>query len=188
MTDVSAILLAGGLSSRMGRNKAELPWHGTTLAVYQVSRLREMGIEDILVSGYPKPIDGTRFVADLYPLKGPLGGIHTGLLRAAKPHCLVLSVDAPLVPADTLCELVRFHVRNANEITVLSHGGRLEPLIGVYERRLGGMAEEILRSENSSVRVLFEKAGLSEYAYSGDEHLLMNCNTPADYTMLLTYS
>ena len=178
---VSAILLAGGRSSRMGRNKAELDWFGGTLLEHQVGRLRSLGIGDIMLSGYPKPMEGTRFVADKYPLRGPLGGIHAGLLAANEPHCLVLSVDTPLVPSDILTELINAHIREANNITVISHGEYIEPLIGVYERWLGGIAEQVLQGENSSVRTLFRRVGISRFEYSGDPALLSGCNTPEEY-------
>lgn len=188
MTDVSAILLAGGISSRMGVNKAELEWNGATLIEHQVNKVRALGIDDIIISGYPKPIEGTRFAADRYLMKGPLGGIHAGLLAAEHPHCLVLSVDAPLVPTETLAALIDTHIRCSNNITILSHGSRTEPLMGVYERRLGSIADEILQSDNTSVRVLFGEAGLSTFEYSGDERLLSNCNTPSEYSTLLLYA
>ena len=185
MTDVSAIILAGGISSRMGVNKAELTWKGSTLLEHQVNKVRRLGIDDIIVAGYPKHIDGTSFAADRYPRKGPLGGIHAGLLAANHPHCLVLSVDAPLVPPDTLTALIEAHIEKSNSITILSHGWMTEPLMGVYERELCTVADEILRSDNTSVRVLFKKVGLSTFEYHGDESLLFNCNTPAEYRALL---
>lgn len=185
---VSAIILAGGRSSRMGKCKAELPWKGTTLIQYQVNKLRALGISDIIISGYPKPVEGTRFVADKYPLKGPLGGIHAGLLAAENAHCLVVSIDTPLVPSETLSELIHAHVSNANNITILAHGKEIEPLMGVYERWLGAAAEQILQSENTSVRVLFRKVGFSKLQYTGDERLLCDCNTPTEYRTALASS
>ena len=186
MTGVSAIILAGGISSRMGRNKAELMWKGSTLLEHQVAKVRQLGIDDIIIAGYPKHIEGTRFSADRYLMKGPLGGIHAGLLAAEHPHCLVLSVDAPLVPTDTLTALIEAHIESSSSITILSHGWKTEPLMGVYERGLCGIADEILRSDNTSVRVLFKKVGLSTFEYYGDESLLFNCNTPSEYSALLS--
>lgn len=115
---VSAIILAGGLSSRMGVCKAELPWEGKTLIEHQVQKMLSLGIEDIIISGYPKYIRETRFVADKYLLKGPLGGIHAGLTAAKNPHCLVTCIDTPLVPLETLSELIQTHIRSSNNITV----------------------------------------------------------------------
>ena len=177
---VSAIILAGGMSSRMGKCKAELEWNGGSLIEHQVNKLRSLGIDDIVISGYPKPPEGTRFAADKYLLKGPLGGIHAGLLAAENAHCLVLSVDTPLVPEETLSELIQAHLDGSANITVLSHGDKIEPLIAVYERWLSGIAEQILQSDNTSVRVLLKRARTGLYEYKGDGELLCDCNTPED--------
>ena len=185
---VSAIILAGGLSSRMGICKAELLWDGKTLIEHQVSKLRSLGITDIIISGYPKPVEGTRFAADKYLLKGPLGGIHAGLLAAENAHCLVLSVDTPLVPAETLSAMINAHISNSGNITVLSHGDEIEPLMAVYERWLSGVAEQILQSDSTSVRVLFKRAGYSRFEYCGDEKLLWDCNTPEEFDAAQTFS
>ena len=178
---ISAIILAGGLSSRMGTCKAELIWNGVTLIKHQVNKLRALGIDDIIISGYSKPVEGTRFVADKYLLKGPLGGIHAGLLAAENPTCLVVSVDTPLVPEEVISELIQAHLNSSANITVLAHGDEIEPLMGVYERWLSSVAEQILQSDNTSVRVLFKRAGLSKFYYNGDEHLLCDCNTPEEF-------
>lgn len=184
---LSAIILAGGLSSRMGTCKAELMWGDATLIEHQVNKMRDLGIEDIIISGYAKPVDGTRFVPDKYPLKGPLGGIHAGLLAAEHAHCLVTGVDTPLVPVSVLSELAQTHLSSANNITVLSHGEKLEPLMGVYERWLSVIAEEILKGDNTSVRQLLHRVGYSPFNYTGDEKLLCDCNTPEDLKMAHTF-
>ena len=186
--DISAIILAGGRSSRMGSNKAELIWNGDSLIAHQVRKMRSFGIGDVILAGYQTPVDGARCARDIFPGKGPLGGIHAGLLAAKHELCLVLSVDAPLVPKGTLSALISAHIAGQSRRTVLSHGGFCEPLIGVYERCLSGIAEDILKTENTSVRVLFEKAGVAYYEYSGDEALLSNCNTPEEYKNLLSYA
>lgn len=106
---LSAILLAGGKSSRMGRDKAALPFRGMTLVEWQVQKLRGLGIEDIMLSGCRRSVEGTRTFLDECPDRGPLGGLHACMKRALHPDCLVLSVDVPLVPPQALAELVRVH-------------------------------------------------------------------------------
>ena len=165
----------------MGSCKGELPWGGKTLIEHQVSKMRELGIKDIMISGYPAPLEGTRFVPDKYPLKGPLGGIHAGLLAAKNAHCLVTGIDTPLVPVDVLSELLSTHLDNSCNITLLSHGNKIEPIIGVYESWLSGIAEQILMTDNTSIRVLLDKAGYSKYMYSGDASLLCDCNTREEF-------
>lgn len=117
----------------MGSSKAELPFCGMRLIEYQLHRLRLLGIEDILIAGYKGQIEGGRTVPDLIPHRGPLSGIHAGLSAAARASCLVLSVDAPLVPFSILISLMQQHLRG---ITALTHDGQIEPLIGIYDRSL----------------------------------------------------
>lgn len=179
--NLSALILAGGKSSRMGRCKAELPWNSTTLIEHQTAKLRLLGIDDIVISGYPKPVSGTRCAADIYTGKGPLGGIHAGLLAAKNEHCLVISVDAPFLPLSVLEALISEHTGNGNTVTVLGHGEELEPLVGVYEKSLSTDCERILKTERTSVRKLYELAPLSVLSYDGDETLLFDCDTPEDY-------
>lgn len=181
MERFSGIILAGGFSSRMGRNKAELPFAGRTLAAHQRDKLRALGVTDVLIAGYAGELEGTRCVPDVYPHRGPLSGIHAGLLAARGRAALVLGVDLPLVPEETLRALLDAHVSGA---TVLTHGGRVEPLIGVYDVSLAAACERLLRGENTAVRRLLEAADARTLDYPGDESLLANCNTPEEYAAL----
>lgn len=178
MKELSALILAGGKSSRMGRDKAALPWGNTTLLAYQFSRLRALGIEDVIISG-------VGHLPDIYPGKGPLGGIHAGLTAAKHASLLVISADTPLVPDSLLEDLAEAHFSRKDDITVVSHKGGLEPLIGVYERSVIPEAEAILMTDSTSVRELFARASFSTYEYIGDPRLLRGCNTPAEYETLI---
>lgn len=174
----TALILAGGMSSRMGVNKAELMIRGKTLLDIQIAKVREAGFKKILVSGYPVSGKNMHSVHDIYPHKGSLSGIHAGLLASGDDHWLVLCVDVPLIPADVLKDMMNEH---QGGITVLSHNGMIEPTIGVYDSSLSEMCESILQSKNTSVRALLKEAGCREYIYQQDESLLLNCNTPDDY-------
>ena len=179
---VSAIILAGGCSSRMGQNKAELPFHGMSFLQHQVNKVKSLGIGDILIAGYPDVPDGCRYVPDVYPHRGPLSGIHAGLLAAKEPVALVLAVDTPLVPESLLEELVLRHRRG---ITVVSCGGEVEPLIGVYDKELSRDCEELLLGTATSLRKLFQKVAVTPLEYHGDPAFLINCNIPEDYRKIL---
>lgn len=180
--EVSAIVLAGGYSSRMGQNKAELDFNGVSFLQHQVNKLWAVGIEDIVVSGCPSVPDGCRFVPDVYPHRGPLSGIHAGLLAIRNTCALVLAVDTPLVPEALLEELIRAHEAG---ITVVSCKGETEPLIGVYDRRMAQECEELLRGERTSLRALFHRTGISTLEYRGDQNRLANCNTPEEYRKMM---
>ena len=179
----SAVILAGGKSSRMGSCKAELPWGGKTLVEHQVNKIMALGIGDIMVSGYSRPVDGTRFVPDIYPEKGPLGGIHACLCAAKKAACFVISVDTPLFSPDEMKMLMEAHLAGDSPITVAGHCGTLEPLIGVYDCDLSDAAESILQGTNTSVKRLIDKVGVNACEFSNGNSV-RNCNTPAQYKQL----
>lgn len=179
----SAVILAGGKSSRMGSCKAELPWAGKTLLEHQVDKIKAIGIRDIIVSGYSEPVAGTRYVPDVYPGKGPLGGIHAGLNAAQRGAVFVISVDTPLFSPDEMKLLMEAHLAGDSPITVAGHCGTLEPLIGVYDCDLSDAAESILQGTNTSVKRLIDKVGVNVCEFSNGNSA-RNCNTPEQYKQL----
>lgn len=162
----------------MGRDKAELKLGDRTLIELQTGKLRSLGIPDIMLSGYRKEVPGTRCIPDRIPHRGPVSGLHACLQAAKHSACLVIGVDVPLIPAETLQELIEEHEEG---ITALSDSERTEPLIAVYDCRLWQEAERILKSERSALRKLFDCAPVKTVRYTGDERLLLNCNTPEDF-------
>ena len=86
------------------------------------------------------------------------------------------------MPAETLLALIESH---NGGVTLLEHSGKIEPLIALYDRSLAGKCEAILRTEQTSVRRLLDLTPVKTVAYTGDEALLTNCNTPETYQALL---
>jgi len=163
----------------MGRDKASLLLGGKTLLEHQVEKLRDLGIEDVLVSGViASTPPGTRVIPDIYPDRGPLGGLHACLRAAQKTCCLVLSVDVPLVDQETLKELIEAH---EGSITLLHHGEADEPLIAVYDCALAPVIEPLIAHGGAPVRALLELVPVRRISYRGPERLLRNCNTPEDF-------
>lgn len=177
--DLSGIVLAGGMSRRMGRDKSSLDLAGRSLLALQVEKMRSLGIRDILISGAGLPsLPGTRPVADIVPGQGPMGGLHACLRSAECSACLVLSVDVPLIPAVALFQLCREHTGG---VTLLRHSGMDEPLIGVYDRALWRRAEQLMMSDRRSVRALGEGVPRRYFDYLGPGSLLKNANTPDQF-------
>lgn len=174
----SGIILAGGHSSRMGRDKSQLLLGGETMLHRQIRKLQALGIQDILISGAEAP-EGTHTVADIYAGRGPLGGLHACLQSAKNPRCLVISVDVPLIPLSVLDRL-----RSAHEtgITVVTYDGHDEPLVGVYDRELYSLIEPLIKEQGAPVRLLAQLARWNRFPYAGPASYLHNCNTPADYS------
>ncbi len=143
----SALLLAGGRSTRMGRDKALLPHpvSGLPLLVHQAALLRTLpGCAELLLSapadrGYALvgPLAGARLVPDAAPDCGPLAGLAAGLAVASTSRLLVLAVDLPFMTADFLGALLSAappHTASSppSGIAPRRDDGRFEPLCAVY--------------------------------------------------------
>ena len=178
----SAAVLAGGLSSRMGRDKAALAFGGGTLLTHQAEKLKRLGTDDLMISGWREPVPDARLIPDETPHRGPLGGVQACLKAARYDAVLFLSVDVPFVPAWALRRLLDCHTGGA---TVLTAGEKREPLIAVYDQSVLPAVEAALASDRRSMRGLLACVPVREVPYTGEAALLLNCNTPEDYREML---
>jgi len=97
------VVLAGGRSSRMGRDKATLRLPGGTLLDHMLGLLRAVGLEDCVVSGsYP----GYRCLPDLLPQLGPVAALHALATALPDQRLLIVAIDTPLLPSDALQALL----------------------------------------------------------------------------------
>lgn len=130
--DVTGVLLAGGNSSRMGRNKALMPLAGHRLVDRALAILRGIFDDLLIVTNSPDLYAdlGVRMVPDLVVGKGALGGIHSAIYHVATPHCLVVACDMPFLNAAILRYLVE--QRSGYDVVVPSVHGRPQPLHAVY--------------------------------------------------------
>ena len=160
--ETSGIILAGGKGLRLGRrNKAsEIINQGRLLerVVSRVSFLEQI----IIVTGDGKKtlpvLKGTptpEVVSDIYPGKGPLGGIYTGIRASGSRYNLVVACDMPFLNQDLLRYLIE--VSDDYDAVVLRSDDEVEPLHAVYARSCLEPIEEMLENGNLSVHQLFKK-------------------------------
>jgi molybdopterin-guanine dinucleotide biosynthesis protein A len=130
---LTAVLLAGGESRRMGTEKATIVFNGEPLWQRQITLLRHLGPEKILVSAREerswRPPD-TELVLDRAPPRGPISGLTAALARTRTSHLVALGVDMPFVTAAQLQDLC--HRANPGCGVVPTIGRRAEPLAAVY--------------------------------------------------------
>ena len=182
--EFSMIVLAGGKSSRMGRDKSDLLLGMDTFLNVQIRKGTELGIRDILVSGYRGEDCPVPVIRDRLEGRGPLGGLEACLRRAVHDKVLVLGVDIPLVPAAELRQLMGQSAGNREPVTILSHGGKEEPLIGVYEKSLAdAMRKEVIRGRGS-VFAFINHTGYDVFCSKAPEACFSNVNCEEDYTRL----
>ena len=150
--DFSAVILAGGRSSRMGRDKAFLKIDGQTLLSRQIALARSAGAEAVYLSGRPATdysATGCPVLMDAFPGCGPLAGVERGLATSRTPWLLVLAVDLPAINAEFLARLLRSCSKTGAGIPRLN--GQIEPLLACYPRAAQAEAGTRLAAGNHSV-------------------------------------
>lgn len=188
----SLLLLAGGKSTRMGKNKAELLYAGKTFTELLISKVKRLGIRRIYISGFQEERRDVHIVWDQYPDRGPLGGIHACMKAMDTPFCLVLPVDAPKLPQEVLEELLAYHETCRNglskekEIPLLwEHGDRMEPLIAIYPVDMADAIEELIKDTSAPVFRMLDRWGYECFRREISETKVINVNTPELYEELL---
>ena len=148
-------LIAGGRSSRMGRDKAFLEWQGRPLWEVQLSKLRSAGATELLVCGRREQGfvgEGFRFVQDDVEDLGPLAGLANALKAASHDRVLVLAVDMPFVTTGLLGQLLGKcdGVPEPGVVPVVT--GRFEALAAVFPVSLSLMAGSGLAGSDRSLQ------------------------------------
>ncbi len=180
------MILAGGESRRMGRDKLPLKIGNTTLLDRVHSALKSRCAEILVVGARGHVPTGTRRVPDLRPGEGPLAGIEAGLLAASYQRVFVAAGDMPFLTGDLVGYLLGLLSERVPAV-VPDLGDRPHPLCAAYGREVRPAVSAALDRSARSVRELLE--GLPGVLYVGEEELrrcgdpsllLTNVNSPED--------
>jgi len=182
----SAVILAGGRSSRMQRDKAFLPCRGTTLLARQVGLVRELAPAEVFISGRADAdygAFGLPVLLDRFSDLGPLAGIERALGETHSPLLLVLAVDLPDMTADFLRRLAA-RCRAGRGVAPRTRQG-LEPLAALYPQAMQPIASAMLQEGRAAmtefVRRGVEVGLVDEWACPpADEVWFLNWNGPED--------
>ena len=183
---VTAFVLAGGKSSRMGSDKAFVRLGDETL-LSRTLKVADAVAGEVRIVGDPNKFAAFGpVVEDVYRDQGPLGGIHAALSSSTTELNLLLAVDLPFI-GPKLLEYLLLRARGSDAmVTVPRAGGRLQPLCGVYRRGFARVAEESLRDGKNRIDSLFERIGTctieeDELVQSGfSVEMFRNLNTPEE--------
>src|SRR5579864_9177416 len=146
VSPISAFILAGGKSSRMGTDKAFLDWAGRPLLAHMVELAKSVTAEVRIVG------DPSRFAAlapvveDIFPGCGPLSGIHAALMSSDSELNLILGVDLPFLDSGLLNYVASQAAESGAIVTVPSARGHYEPLCAVYRKEFSLAAEKALQT------------------------------------------
>jgi molybdopterin-guanine dinucleotide biosynthesis protein A len=155
---LTAVLLAGGESRRMGRDKATMSWRGRPLWEWQIEKLRALSPGKILLSArldVPwRPAD-VELLLDAPPSRGPLSGLTAALACSATDHLLALAVDMPLLPVEYLRELCGYVADGIGVIPMMNE--RAEPLAAIYPQEARTVFREAMQNDNSSLQPIVKR-------------------------------
>ena len=144
---MTSIILAGGRNLRLGSSKALEIIGGKSLVERVVERVKLVSNQTLIVTSPGQlalPVAGeAEVLVDLYPGKGPLGGIYTGLLASPSSRCVVVACDMPFLNIELLRYMIKLSPGFDAVVPRLGEG-RVEPLHAIYSRScLGIMKTEI---------------------------------------------
>jgi molybdenum cofactor guanylyltransferase len=183
---VTAFVLAGGKSSRMGSDKAFLPFGDETLLLRALKEAGSVTRDVRIVGDAGKFAAFGRVVEDVYRERGPLGGIHAALSSSPSELNLMLGVDLPFVGPKFLQYLL-VRARNSGAVvTVPRTGSGLQPLCAAYRRGFAMVAEQSLIEGKNKIDSLFNRVETcvieaDELARAGfSAEIFQNVNTPEE--------
>ena len=182
----SAVLLAGGESRRMGRDKANLLFRGKPLWQIQLELLRKLEPMEILVSARTDPVwrpPDVQFVADDPPSRGPLSGLVASLAQMRTKHLVTLAIDMPFVTEKYLrflcsqIELGRGVIPKVDD--------RFEPLTAIYPQEARTNFHSALSGTDFSLQTLAGHLAAEGKlrvlpVTEGEKEFFVNLNEPVD--------
>ncbi|NEW60104.1 molybdenum cofactor guanylyltransferase MobA [Sulfurovum sp. bin170] len=176
----SAIIFAGGKSSRMGQDKALLPFGGySTLAEYQYVKLSEI-FDKVYISAKSNKFDfDCSVIEDCYEESSPLVGIVSIFESLDIEEIFILSVDAPFIDIETIEKLYENSISSKDVIVAKSSFG-VEPLCAIYRRTILSKAKELLEENNHRLQALLSSVETQIVEFDRDENF-MNLNHPEEY-------
>jgi len=189
--EITAFIIAGGKSTRMGRgtDKAFLKLDGKALVEHMIRKAKSLA-DDVLIVGPKEKFSAYgRVIEDIYKDCGPLGGLHAALNRSRTELNVVVPVDTPFLDEAFLAYMIDEARKNTALVTVPKLNDGLQPLCAVYRRGFLTIAEESLKEGKYKIDALFAPEIVCVLDLNSDEMkkrgfdatMFDNINTPKDY-------
>ena len=190
--ECTAVLLAGGKSSRMGRNKALLPIGGTLNISRIADELQKATNEVLIITNSPEDYRFLQLplIPDIHEGLGPMAGLQAGMSSSQTDLHFLTACDMPFIQAETAKEILGFYIPEIDAV-IPEINGRLQPLFAVYHKRcLPVLSDCLLKKELKMTRFLekirvkvIKETDFKSYHQDPERfsHLFFNMNTMEDY-------
>lgn len=187
---VSAVILAGGASVRMGSNKALLPYRGGVFIEVICRQMKQLFDEVLLVTNSPEQYQfiPCRKVTDIHTGMGALGGLHAGLHHSAHPAIFAVACDMPYLNCE-LIEKLAAAITGYDAVIPRTEAG-FEPLHALYAKRCLPAMESCLQQGNRKILAFAPQVAVRDFSPEEIRRLdpgflsFSNINTPQEYFQL----
>ncbi len=187
--DITGVVLAGGKSRRMGKDKRYLHWQGLNLLDSVCGVMNDLFEDIIVVTAMPDYKMGSsapRLVTDEIPGKGSMGGLFSGLRHSLNSSCFVVACDMPYLNPEVIAKICQ---SPPADIVVVKLLQGFQPLHARYSKQCIPLLEEMIQANKLKIQDLITDCRISacildETHFSDiDPHLrsFINVNTPADW-------
>jgi len=191
-TNITAFILSGGKSSRIGTNKSLLILDGRPLIQRLTELLDTIFHEVVISSNEPKTYEflDKKIIEDFYPKRGPLAGIHSALSSTTSEKNFIINCDMPFISKELIVYLTDFKTDSKTLLPKVD--GRIQPLCGIYSKSVLPDVENLLiecRNQQSNLKgsvyelisriqpEIIDVTGTNFY----HSDLFLNINTHEDY-------
>ena len=188
---ITGIILAGGKSSRMGKDKGLLILNGKPMIKHIINVLKPLVSEIIIISNNPEYKQfGCPVYPDIIKEKGPVGGIYTGLFYSKTETNFILSCDTPFVSSEFL-KFLLMSSKN-NQITIPKFENKTHPLLGVYKKSTSHFFKESIEKGelklglvNKNLNCKTVNVSLNENEVCFNEKIFTNINSKNDLDKII---
>lgn len=171
-TAVTAVILAGGLGTRIGGDKGLQGLQGKALVAWVLDAIRHDSDEILINANAAQEAYaqfGYRVIADQLPdWQGPLAGLHAALLAAKTEYVMTVPCDTPFLPENLLARLLDALMQNATDAAVAVAGGYRQPSIALYRRNVLPRLLAYLGSGGRKVNDWLDTLPVSEVVFDND--------------------
>ncbi|MDQ0254881.1 molybdopterin-guanine dinucleotide biosynthesis protein A [Evansella vedderi] len=197
MYKITGIILAGGQSSRMGTNKALLNINGEKNIQRLTQELKKVTEKIMIITNEFPTYEflNLEMAGDVFPGKGPLGGIHSGLLHSSSEWNIFVACDLPFFNHQIVNSFIELGKGSTVDAIVPSINGRQHPLFAMYRSSILPAVEECLSQDRLRIKDLLNRISVYEVTerdlikigFSEKEinEAFFNMNYPEDYTWVM---
>ena len=184
--NISAFILCGGKSSRMGTEKGLVNYNNKPFIQLVIDAIEPITTNIFLVTDNQEYTDfNYPLVADIYKNKGPVGGIFSALDRSETENNLILSCDIPKISTNVIKNYLINNISDQKDVIFLSDDKNVYPLIGIYNKRVKPKLSEAISSNRIKLLSLLNELNCQVIKVNPrDFESLKNINTQDELKIL----